>query len=322
MEGVDLGLFQFDYDQTWCAFFLNADGTTYGRYGTRAGTGHNSTTHVSAASFKKALERALDAHRGYPGNKEQFIGKQGPKPEYAVAEKIPNLEKHHCIHCHQVRESTLRTKWLEKRLSAADVWSYPLPENIGLKMEVDDGLRVQKVVTGSPAAKAGIEAGDEVARINDQPLLSQADIQWVLHNAPVETKLTATIARGGKTLEKTIVLSGGWKETELGWRASSGPGLRYGLWTAPLAEADRKQRNIPAGDMALQVKNLFAPRAAPLQRAGLRTGDVIVAVDGKRDFLTESQFLVYARLNHQPGDRLKLTILRGSEKHDLEAPMW
>src|SRR5262245_47066023 len=122
MEGVDLELFQFDYDQTWAAFFLNAGGTIYGRFGTRAGRGHDSTTHISAASFRKSMERALEAHRGYPGNREQFAGKRGPEPEYAVAEKIPNLEKHHCVHCHQVRESTLRTKWLEKRLSAADLW--------------------------------------------------------------------------------------------------------------------------------------------------------------------------------------------------------
>lgn len=54
MNGVDLKQFQFDYDQTWCAFFLNADGTIYGRYGTRAGNRDQSTTHISIPSFKKA----------------------------------------------------------------------------------------------------------------------------------------------------------------------------------------------------------------------------------------------------------------------------
>lgn len=47
MNGVDLKRFQFDYDQTWCAFFMNADGTIYGRYGTRAGRGNQSMTHIS-----------------------------------------------------------------------------------------------------------------------------------------------------------------------------------------------------------------------------------------------------------------------------------
>ena len=35
MEGVDLRVFQFDSDQSWTAFFLNADKTIYGRYGSR-----------------------------------------------------------------------------------------------------------------------------------------------------------------------------------------------------------------------------------------------------------------------------------------------
>ena len=35
-NGLDLSLFQFDYDQSFAAFLLNADGTIYGRFGTRS----------------------------------------------------------------------------------------------------------------------------------------------------------------------------------------------------------------------------------------------------------------------------------------------
>ena len=45
MNGLDLSLFQFDYDQTLAALFLNADGTVYGRYGTRAGCGRGIAGH-------------------------------------------------------------------------------------------------------------------------------------------------------------------------------------------------------------------------------------------------------------------------------------
>ena len=34
-NGIDLSLFQFDYDLTFAAFFMNADRTIYGRYGIR-----------------------------------------------------------------------------------------------------------------------------------------------------------------------------------------------------------------------------------------------------------------------------------------------
>ena len=38
ITGVDLRLFEFDYDLTWFAFFLSADGAVYGRYGGRDAT--------------------------------------------------------------------------------------------------------------------------------------------------------------------------------------------------------------------------------------------------------------------------------------------
>ncbi len=322
MKGVDLGLFQFDWDQTWCVFYLNADGTIYGRYGTRAGNGDNSTTHVSIESLRRSMVRALELHRGYPANKSQLAGKRGPKPEYAVAEKIPNIEQHHCIHCHNVREATLRNKWLDKKLTREDIWTFPLPENIGLKMDVDDGLLVKSVTRGSPAAAAGIRPGDALVSLAGQPLISQADIQWVLHQSPVKTTLAATLRRGDGATATTLSLSGDWKQSDIAWRGSSGPGLRYGFWATPLGAGDRASRGLAPDSFAFRVRNLYAPRAGKLREAGLREGDVIVAVDGKVDSMTESEFITYLRLAHPPGDTIRFTVLRDGRREEIEAPMW
>jgi hypothetical protein len=322
IDDVDLGLFQFDYDQTWSAFFLNADGTIYGRYGTRAAGGGNSTTHISVASLRKTMQRVLDLHKAYPSNKDQLAGKRGPRPDYRVPKDIPRVERRHCIECHQVRGNMLRHKWQEKRLTAADIWPYPLPENIGLKMDVDDGLRVKAVASESPAERAGIRAEDELVSLDGQRLLSQADIQWVLHRGPVETKVVAVLKRGGKEMRKTIALSGSWKESDLGWRASTRPGLRYWLRSVPLSPAEKKQADLAADRLALVVKDMEAKRTAGPRKAGLRVGDVIIAVDGKTKAMTESQFLAYVRLNHGPDDQVKLTVLRGKERLDLTIPMW
>jgi hypothetical protein len=322
IDDVDLGLFQFDYDQTWSALLLNADGTIYGRYGTRAAGGGDSTTHISVASLRKTMQRALELHKSYPSNKDQLAGKRGPKAEYRVPKDIPRVERRHCIECHQVRGNVLRHKWQDKRLTAADIWPYPLPENIGLKMDADDGLRVQAVASESPAERAGILAGDQLVNLDGQHLISQADIQWVLHRAPEETKLVAALRRGGKEMRKTIALSGSWKESDLSWRASTWPGLRYWLHSVPLSAAEKKQADLAADRLALVVKDMVAERTAGPRKAGLRVGDVIIAVDGKTKAMTESQFLAYVRLNHGPDDRVQLTVLRGKERLDLMIPMW
>src|SRR5262249_12184718 len=322
IDDLDLSLFQFDYDQTWSAFFLNADGTIYGRYGTRAANGENSTTHISIRSFRKTMQRVLEIHKGYPSNKEQLAGKRGPKPEYRIPKDIPPVERRHCFECHQVRGNVLRHKWQEKRLISTDIWPYPLPETIGLRMDVDDGLRVKTVAPESPAERAGIAAGDELAPLNGQPLISQADIQWVLHQAPVETKVTATVKRDGKELQKTIALSGAWKESDLSWRASSWPGLRYWLRTTPLSAEEKRKASRATDRLALAVKDMVAERTEGPRKAGLCVGDIIIAIDGKTAAMTESQFLAYVRLNHGPDDKVKLTILRGKERVELAVPMW
>ena len=268
------------------------------------------------------MQWALELHKGYPSNKDQLAGKRGPKPEYRVPKDVPRVDRRHCIECHQVRGNVLRHKWQEQRLTAADIWPYPLPENIGLKMDVDDGLRVKTVAPNSPAERAGIAARDELVTLSGQRLISQADIQWVLHREPVETKVVAVLKRGGKELRKTIVLSGSWKESDLSWRASTWPGLRYWLHTVPLSAAEKKQADLADDRLALVVKDMQADRTAGPRKAGLRVGDVIIAVDGKTGAMTESHFLAYVRLRHPPGHQVKLTVLRGQERLDLAIPMW
>jgi serine protease Do len=190
------------------------------------------------------------------------------------------------------------------------------------EMDVDDGLRVSTVASDSPAGRSGVMAGDELVALDGQLLISQADIQWVLYRAPAETTLVAVLNRGGKELRKTIALSGSWKESDLSWRASTGLGLRYGLLTVPLSASEKRKLDVAADRMALVVKGLVAARTAGLRKAGLRVGDVIIAVDGKTGAMTESQFLVYIRLNHAPDDQVKLTVLRGNGSLDLTIPMW
>lgn len=327
MKGVDLHLFQFDYDQSWAVFFLNSDGAIYGRYGTRAGDKKNAANHISIASFKKAIERALELHKAYPANQTQLAGKRGPKPQFPVAEQIPGLQDRavdettpkNCIHCHMVGEHVRKLKYQKKQLSPADVWVYPLPTNIGITLNVDDGLRVESVTPNSPAARAGVEAGDELSAMNGQPLISQADIQWVLHNSPVETMIDLALERGGRSLTKALRLDGNWKESDLSWRESSWS-FRPGLWTIALSNEERSKRGLPATETALLVRWVFGK--PPLaKQAGLKDGDVIVGLDGQPVPSDESHFHAQIRLHHPPGDQARLTLWRNGQREEVLLPL-
>jgi hypothetical protein len=327
---LDLDLFQYDYDMSWAAMFLNADKTIYGRYGSRDAHGPESDRLLSTTGFRKAAERALELHAAYPKNKAALTAKTGPKAEYRAANEIPGLqerpavatERKNCIHCHMLKEFALRAKWENGKLSAKDLFVHPLPQTIGITTDIDDGLKVAKVEPGSPAASAGIAAGDELVSINGQPLISLADIQWALHQAPNDGELKVQVRRDGAPMAKTIALSGDWKRADIAWRASSWLGLRKGLKTEPLSPEEKKSRGIEADRLAHVVKGLYGQPEHPAKKAGLRQNDLIVAVDGSTADMDETEFLLNLRLKHGPHDMVKFTVLREGQRHELIIPMW
>jgi hypothetical protein len=329
-NSLDLDQFQYDYDMSWSAMFLNADGTVYGRYGTRNASGPASDANLSLSGFTQAARRALELHNQYPANKAALAAKLGQPPEYDHPRQIPGLEdrplratmKQNCIHCHMVKEYALRAKWNEGTLRDSDLWVYPMPQQIGLTMDIDDGLIVKKVAAGSPAAAAGLGEGDQLVALAGQPLVSTADIQWVLHHSPDEAQLPLEARRNGAVINKTLKLSGDWKKSDISWRASSWYGLRQGVKTEPLPDAEKAQRGIAAERMALVVKGLFGRGGPQLKQAGVQNNDVIVAVNDRTDLLTETDFLAYLRLEHGPDDSVKLTIQRGERRQEITLPAW
>ena len=56
-NGMDLTLFQFDYDLTFAAFFMNADRTIYGRFGSRSNQ-KDPAKDISMEGFGKATANA------------------------------------------------------------------------------------------------------------------------------------------------------------------------------------------------------------------------------------------------------------------------
>jgi serine protease Do len=324
MKGVDLNYFQFDRDLSFAVLFMNADGTIYGRYGTRATISRTEATHISLPSFKKSLERALEIHQGYPANKSAFVPKRAGAGQLQFAEQAPQFKDlkgpttaQNCIHCHMAGEAELRSKLQAGRLSLADIWPYPLPENLGLSLDKDDGLLVKRVVNSSPAAAAGLKLGDELLELNGQPLLSQGDIQWVLHHLPTPGKLVARVRRGSELLEMTLAVDGDWRRTDVSWRDALN-GLRPGISSRPISQGERMKHGVTAGDMALGVRYVFTPLA---RESGIRQGDIIVAADGLKNLTGEGDLLAHLRLTKAGAAASKLTVLRRGESQTIELPL-
>jgi serine protease Do len=339
-NGLDLSIFQYDTDQSFAVFMLNPDGTIYGRFGTRS---HRTewSGDVSLPGLAEALKGALELHADYPANKQALAGKRGPRPEFSSPEKFPSLKDKYtdalsysgnvvqsCIHCHQIGEAQREFyRSQNKPIPEAVLFPYPHPLSIGLTLDPKQRATVLAVESGSPADKAGFQPADRIERLAGQPLLSIADVQWVLHTtSPTGGRLTAEIRRQGQPHKLTIELADGWRQAgDLTWRASTW-GLRRmatdGLRLEPLSPEDRDRLKLPAEGTALLVKHVgqYGPHAAAKQ-AGFRQGDVIIEVEGKTDLLREADLLKLGVTQKKAGDRIAVTVLREGRRLPLEIPL-
>src|SRR5688572_20013917 len=220
---LDLSLFQFDYDLSFSTMFFNGDGTVYGRYG--SWTHQKNSQDRTTAGYKQALEGALAIHRRYPSNKDSLKGKQGRPMPVTDPLQLPQLAGKYkreldwdgkvvqsCVHCHQVSDA-IRAMHREKKEAIPQKWVYPMPspETIGLKFFPQFPTRVMRIAEGWPSEKAGFLPGDELVEFAGQPIISEADVAWVLHNAANAVTLSAKIRRDGSERILKMELPDGWR---------------------------------------------------------------------------------------------------------------
>ena len=337
-NALDLTQFQFDYDLSFSTLFFNSDGTVYGRFG--SWTHQKNPYHADTASIKRALESALTIHRGYPANKESLAGKQGVTMPFKTAVEIPLLAGKYqreldwngkvvgsCVHCHQIGDA-FRSWYRDQRKPLPDEWLYPMPspETVGLMLAPDQVAHVERVAGGSPAEKAGLKAGDDITALGGQPLVSLADVSWVLHRAPAETALSATVQRKGETLNTTLNLPDGWRmHADSSKRVGSWPmrGMATGGMVLEDMDGDaRVKAGFTQSQLALLVKGVgqYGKHAAA-KNAGFQKDDIILELDGINERMSESQVFGHLLKKRMPGEKVKVKALRSQQQVELLLPM-
>jgi membrane-associated protease RseP (regulator of RpoE activity) len=281
----------------------------------------------TTSGFKAAMEGALAIHRGYPANKTALAGKQGGPIPFKTPLEIPGLAGKYkaeldwegkvvqsCVHCHQVGDA-IRTSYRDQGKPIPEEWVYPFPkpETVGLTLTPDSAARVAEVTAGSFAAKAGLKAGDELVSLGGQPLVSPADVSWVLHRAAATDSLLSVVKRGNVNVNVTLTLPEGWRETaDISKRAGtwSMRGMALGgLVLEEPTDEERAKMGIAKDHMALRARGVgqYGKHAAA-KNAGWQKGDIITELDG----LVRS---------HKPGEKLKAIVLRGDKKVELFLPI-
>ena len=141
------------------------------------------------------------------------------------------------------------------------------------------GAFVRGVEPNSPAAKAGVEAGDIIVKFNGKAIDKSVDLPRLVGNTKPGSRSTLTVFRRGAYKDLTVVVG----EVEPEFRSAKKPSggetkpsqsvatKALGLSVSDLTELQRSELKVKGG---VRVDSAEGPAA----RAGLREGDVISVI--------------------------------------------
>lgn len=186
-----------------------------------------------------------------------------------------------------------------------------------LGMSKASGALVRSVEAGGPADKAGVQAGDIITRFDGKVIDKAADLARFVGNTKPGTRSSVQVWRRGSTKDLAVVVA--LMPSEGTATAQTPPVDKrvtpaadaWGLSLGDIDAAQKRQLKVSGGARVLEASGAAA-------RAGLRAGDVIVAIANTE--ITDAQQCesVLARLDKSKshsvlfrrGDWAQYTLLR------------
>jgi hypothetical protein len=304
VDNADLSLFEFDYDLTFMVFFMDAKEKVYARYGAR--DSKDPDNRQSLEGLRYTMESVAAMHK----REEKEYAPKAEKPLY-IRDVAGGPAGGKCMHCHQIKERLNRKLGTDGEWTREMVYRFPLPDNLGFRLEVDRGNIVEKVTPGSPADKAGLKKGDLVKQIANVPIHSLGDAAFALDKAPTTGTLSISWLRDKELATANLELIKGWRKTDISWR----PSLRHLVPSMPLygddlSPAERKQLGLTEKQLAFRNDRL----PARVKDAGFKAGDIILGIENRELNQTVTDFHRFIRREYLVGDTIQVAVLRDSKK--------
>jgi serine protease Do len=145
-----------------------------------------------------------------------------------------------------------------------------------------DGALVSQVISGSPAEKAGVKAGDIIIKFNDQPVKDHSHLKNLVGREKPGTSAKLTVFRDKKIVDLNVKIA---ERTEKAI-ASAAPKQTHEAETS--SELGIDIESVPSGAAeSLGLKEGEGVRIKDMKsdgtgaQMGLKSGDIILEVDGK-----------------------------------------
>jgi len=168
------------------------------------------------------------------------------------------------------------------------------------------GVLVSQVFPGSPAEKAGIQRGDVILSVDDQPTNDPPTLTRIVGLAESGREIALRVLRNGKERTFRATLT---ERSEDGAPAEKGEGPEVGnlgLDLAPLADREAARLDLPRGQ-GLKVREV--DEDGPAAGTGIRPGDILLEVN--RQPVGSLEEVQKALTRVASGDQVLLLMLRG-----------
>lgn len=203
-----------------------------------------------------------------------------------------------------VQYGEIRRPWI-------GIYMQKLTPELAEKFGVKKGVLVADVIKGSPADKAGIQAGDVIQKVNGKSVDSGLDVAEEIGKTEIGEEITLTLIREGEEMD--ITFSTGKEPEEVVQITEGGLSERLlGIQVHSINPELEKKYDLKEGEKGVVVTSVEP--GSPAAQAGINVGDVIKAVvikpvdEVEVDSLREFE---EAMRKVKPGDTVALRVRHG-----------
>jgi serine protease Do len=201
----------------------------------------------------------------------------------------------------------------------------PLEEGIAdaLGLPKDRGELVRSVQPNEPAARAGIQQGDVIVRVNGRDVTSDQTVSYLIAQTPVGQRVPVELIRDGRRQTVNVMVGQRPTEEDLAARLGNTPdqgtspdapvtpgSSALGLQLQPLSPQITQALSLPAGSRGVVVTNVDPNSDA--SDKGIQRGDLILSVN-RTAVTTPAQVLAAVDVARRAGrSSVLLLVKRGT----------
>ena len=317
MDGIDIGLYDYDRHNAVYYFIVNAEEQIYLRYGGR--DENSAETYLNLESIERAMVLGLEQHDLYKQGKLE----KTPRPDKKLPKDIRTLyeevtTRKRCVECHLIADYENIGREEEGVLDKLqDMFRSPDVRNIGIHLDVPQGLVVDKV--DGAVEDAGMKARDIIVALNSEQVLTFGDFLYAYDKMPRDTKsIQIGVQRDDEVQTLDVTLPKEWWWTDLYFRYWTVEPVLY-IFTEKLSDTEKKERNLPVDGFAVWVTDVD-PASRVYDLHELKVGDIVYEVEGKQSDPFTDFADRHIQLTKTAGESMNIKLLRDGES--IEMTIW